>query len=162
MKKIMLMAVAAMMAMGMSAQEAGQKVCMKKAGMQKCQMEQCQQKCHQKAAPMMLVDAQSRAMQDAAKLKQELLLNESQCDKVYAVLLESNKKMDASRKAFHQQKKEQELTEEQVAAHKAEMKKLHDELNGKMKKVLNEEQFKKWTFLQHQGHKGPKPVQKQK
>lgn len=168
MKKMMLLAIAGMMALGMQAQESQESRQIQNRAefhqVQKCPNFKGKQQCHKgmqqgmHQGQKMRMDAQSKAMMKAAKLKDELLLNADQCDKVYKALFDNFSKRDAQRQALS--KNEQAPSEAEMAAAREEFKKLQNELNGKMKKILNDEQFKKWESLQQNGHNGYKKVHK--
>lgn len=91
---------------------------------------------------------EERAEMQTKKMTNDLTLNKDQEEKVNAILKEHHSSLEA---------KKEEIKKEQIEAKKerrqkamSEMKESREELKEKLKKVLTEEQYKKWETLQNE------------
>ncbi len=100
-------------------------------------------------------DAQTRAVHKALRLKEQLLLSDEQYDKVYKVYYDAFKSFEKERVAKDSKDEKTfrgnvEAPHDSVAVEKKREEHLKRvaELEKPMKKILNEEQFKRWKELE--------------
>ena len=100
------------------------------------------------------------------KMTTELSLDAKQQDEVKAILVEQSKKRETKKEEFKARKeKGDKPSDEEIAAMKKN--RIDEELamKNKMKKVLSEDQYKKWTeakkdrMEKFKGKRGAKPVE---
>ena len=89
-------------------------------------------------------DPQTMAVRKALRLKEELLLSDKQYDEVYKVYYSEFKEMESKRADGSQ----------------AESEKRFAAIEKSMKKILNDEQFRRWNEREHakQGHRQCPPA----
>lgn len=97
------------------------------------------------------LDAQTMAVKKSLRLKEDLLLSDKQFDEVYKLYYERfkdfEKKMSA-KKTAGDSPRDEAAKEARRAERKETHAKLNAELEKPMKKILNDEQFKRWQELE--------------